>query len=105
MEEMIFGEHDKKNNLNVLLTEPDGKDGSENMLINHAVHPLKQSNNPRAIDDEEWENMRRLLQKRYGCLKEIDIQSYGIFYKDNSFPCKTSCGIGNAMCLFPLKIV
>lgn len=61
MEDVIFDEHDKKNNLNVLLMEPDGKEGSENILINHAVHPLKQSNNPRAIDDEEWANMLRLL--------------------------------------------
>lgn len=61
MEDMNIDEHDKKNHLNVLLTEPDGKVSPENMRINHAVHPLKQSNNPRAIDDEEWENMRRLL--------------------------------------------
>ena len=61
MEDMNFGEHDKKNNLGVLLMEPDGKEGSEDMRINHAVHPLKLSNNPRAIDDEEWANMLRLL--------------------------------------------
>lgn len=61
MEDMNFDEHDEKNNLSILLMEPDGKEGSGDMRINHAVHPLKLSNNPRAIDDEEWANMLRLL--------------------------------------------
>lgn len=61
MEDMSSYEYDKKNNLNALLTEPDEKGDSKDMRINHAVHPLKLSNNPRAIDDEEWANMLRLL--------------------------------------------
>lgn len=54
---MNCDEHDKKNNLNILLTEADEKDYTENIASHQAIHPLKRSKNPRPIDDEEWESM------------------------------------------------
>lgn len=59
MKDMNCDEHGTKNNLNILFAGTDEKKCSENMRIIHTVHPLTQSNNPRAIDDEEWESMLR----------------------------------------------
>lgn len=35
---------------------------TENISVNHVIHPLKQSQNLRPIDDEEWESMLRILK-------------------------------------------
>lgn len=59
-------EQDNKNNQKNIWVKSEEKICREKISVNHAVHPLQRSQNPRAIDDEEWESMLRILKSHKG---------------------------------------
>ena len=59
-------EQDNKNNQKNVWGKREENICTENISVNHVIHPLKQSKNPRAIDDKEWESMLGLLKYHKG---------------------------------------